>query len=143
MTHINRSAILPYSDKKMFALVNDVTAYPEYLDGCVASTVISHTASEMIATLFLQKHGIKMQFTTVNQLDEPKSIELSLKEGPFDQLKGRWFFQHLQEDACKVILDLDFSLSSRLASVATRKLFDGVSHKMVDCMVKRARELYG
>ncbi len=143
MTHINRSAILPYSDAKLFALVNDVATYPEYLEGCVSTEILSESAIEMTATLFLQKRGIKMHFTTVNSLDSPKSITMTLKEGPFDTFSGRWFFQRLNDDACKVILDIEFSLSNRLAGVAVKKLFDSVSQNMVDCVVKRARSLYG
>lgn len=143
MTHINRSALLPYSDKKMFDLVNDVAAYPRYLDGCVGAEVLSESTSSMLATLFLQKRGIKMQFTTENILDSPKSIEMVLKDGPFRHFSGRWFFQHLSDDACKVILDIDFQLSNRIVSSAAKNLFDSVSHSMVDMIVKRARSLYG
>jgi ribosome-associated toxin RatA of RatAB toxin-antitoxin module len=84
-----------------------------------------------------------MQFTTANVLDAPKSIVMSLQEGPFDTFEGRWFFQRLSDDACKVILDLQFSLSGRFVDMAMRKLFDSVSNNMVDAMVKRAREIYG
>ena len=42
MAHINRSAILPYADHQMFALVNDVARYPEYLEGCVAADIHEH-----------------------------------------------------------------------------------------------------
>jgi len=143
MPHINRSALLPFSDRQMFDLVNDVAAYPLYLEGCVAANIIEQSETAMMASLKLEKRGIKMQFTTANVLDAPKSIVMSLQEGPFDTFEGRWFFQRLSDDACKVILDLQFSLSGRFVDMAMRKLFDSVSNNMVDAMVKRAREIYG
>jgi ribosome-associated toxin RatA of RatAB toxin-antitoxin module len=143
MTHIHRSAILPYSDEKMFALVNDVAAYPEFLKDCAGVDIHDASETEMLATLYLEKRGIKLQFTTKNILEAPKSIRMSLQDGPFDTLSGHWFFQHLEDNACKVILDIEFSLSKRLVSLASKKLFDSVSHNMVDSMIARARSLYG
>jgi ribosome-associated toxin RatA of RatAB toxin-antitoxin module len=143
MSHINRTAILPYADHLIFALVNDVAAYPDYMDGCVAAEIHEHSETYMCATLKLEKKGIRLMFTTENAIDSPKSIVMNLKEGPFDSFEGRWFVQRLNEDACKVILDLQFTLSSKLTSIAAKKLFDNVSNNMVDTMVKRAKKVYG
>lgn len=143
MTHIHRSALLSYSDAKMFALVNDVSAYPDYLDGCIKADVLEQTPTLMRATLGLESKGVQLNFTTENVLDAPKSIVMSLIDGPFDAFEGRWFFQHLDDDACKVILDMQFELSNRLTSFAAKKLFDAVSNNMVDAMVVRAKKLYG
>ena len=143
MNHINRSALLPYSDKQMYALVNNVAEYPLYMDGCASTEVLHSSDTEMMATLKLEKKGIKMQFTTRNQLDAPKSIVMQLEDGPFETFEGRWFFQHLNENACKVILDIQFSLSNRVKGMAARKLFNTVSNNMVDAVVNRAKDVYG
>ena len=143
MAHIHRTALLPYSDAQMYALVNDVAAYPKYMDGCVETLIHAQSDTAMEATLKLEKRGIKMQFTTLNQLDAPKTIVMALKDGPFDQFEGRWFFQYLRDDACKVVLDLQFSMSNKMMAVAAKKLFDGVANNMVDAMVQRAKVIYG
>ena len=143
MAHIHRNALLPYSAAKIYALVNDVARYPEYLDGCVATEIHSEDDTHMSATLKLQKRGIKLQFTTSNKLHAPNSIVMALQDGPFDEFEGRWFFQHLDENACKVLLDLRFTLSSKISSVAATKLLDSVGNNMVDAMVKRAKKIYG
>ena len=143
MSHINRSALLPFSVQQMFDLVNDVAAYPQYMEGCAGAIVHEKTPVLMNATLNLEKHGIKMSFTTKNVLDAPKSIVMNLQEGPFDMFEGRWFFQQLNETSCKVILDIQFTLSNRIKGMAVKKLFDSVSNNMVDAMVKRAKAIYG
>jgi ribosome-associated toxin RatA of RatAB toxin-antitoxin module len=142
MAHIHRHALLMFSDQQMFDLVNDVGAYPLYLDGCVATSVLEQSAEHMLAELRLEKKGIKLNFTTRNQLDGPKSIVMQLEDGPFDSFEGRWFFQHLDVGACKIILDIQFSLSNRLQGMAAKKLFDAVANSMVDAMVKRANLIY-
>lgn len=35
MTTIHRSALFPYQAAQLFALVNDIEAYPKFMDGCV------------------------------------------------------------------------------------------------------------
>lgn len=143
MAHINRSALLPFSTEQMYRLVNDVAQYPQYLDGCIKAEVHEQSDVHMRATLELARGGISLVFTTANQLDAPKSIVMNLQNGPFTQFEGRWFFQTLSEDACKVILDLQFELASRVSGLAAKKLFDSVSNNMVDAMVKRAKQIYG
>lgn len=143
MAHIHRQALLHFSDRQMFHLVNDVAAYPQYLDGCHAVVVHQQTETSMIATLSLEKHGVKMSFTTKNVLDAPKSIVMTMQDGPFDAFEGRWFFQRLNDEACKVVFDLQFTLANRFAGLAVKRLFDSVSNTMVDAMVLRARQVYG
>ena len=143
MPHIHRSALLPFSDSQMFALVNDIRAYPQYMDGCVGADVHEASLSQMRATLFLEKHGVAMQFTTNNQLDAPKSIIMTLEQGPFAEFSGQWFFQSLRADACKVILDLQFTLANPISGFVVGKLFDGIANHMVDSVVMRAKAIYG
>lgn len=143
MSHIHRTALLPYSVERLFALVNDVAAYPEYMQGCEKAIVHEQNEDAMLATLYLAKGAIKMQFTTKNRLDKPKVIDMQLVDGPFDQFQGQWFFQYLNDDACKVVLDLQFSLNNKAVALAVKKLFDGIANHMVDAVIARAKHLYG
>ena len=143
MAHINRSALLPYSSQAMFALVNDIEAYPTYMDGCVGATILKRDSDVIEARLDLARGAIRYSFTTRNRLDAPKSIQMELIDGPFTQFDGRWFFQTLGENACKVILDLQFTMSSSLASLAAKKLFDGVANNLVDALCLHAKAVYG
>ncbi|MFZ9585939.1 MAG: type II toxin-antitoxin system RatA family toxin, partial [Pseudohongiellaceae bacterium] len=40
MARIARSALLPQSAARMFALVDDIPSYPHYLQGCLAAEVL-------------------------------------------------------------------------------------------------------
>ena len=143
MAHIHRHALLMYSDRQMFELVNRVAEYPLYLDGCASVEVFEQTPSQMLARLDLEKKGIKLSFTTRNSLDAPKSIIMQLEDGPFEEFEGRWFFQRLDDNACKVNLDIQFVLSSKLKGLAVGKLFDTVANNLVDAVVSRAKKVYG
>jgi ribosome-associated toxin RatA of RatAB toxin-antitoxin module len=148
MIRIERSALLPYSAEKLFDLVNDVTRYPHYMDGCVNAIILSQSETSMEARLELRKGGINQSFATRNQLERPHRIVMELLEGPFDTLHGEWSFKTLARDACKVNLLLQFqaqqdSLHQTVAHKAAGKLFESVAGNLVEALCKRANALYG
>lgn len=143
MTTISRSALVMHSAEKMFDLVNDVRKYPEFLQGCQATRVIAEDENFIEAELTLSKVGFTYSFITRNTLVRPELMEIYLVEGPFSKFSGTWRFQALSEDACKVILDLDFEVSNRIAGAALSALFKQVASSMVDAFVKRGRQVYG
>ncbi len=143
MTTIKRTALLPYRARQMFDLVNDVEAYPGYMDGCVGAEVLRRGPQLMEARLDLAKGGVSHSFSTRNRLQEPDSISLELLEGPFEFFEGRWDFQSLGDSACKVSLNLQFGVNNAVLGAAASHLFDKVSSNMVDAVEKRAKQLYG
>ncbi len=140
---IQRTALLPYTACDMYELVNDVSAYPAYMDGCVATQVLVRGDDEMVARLDLARAGVKQSFTTRNQLVPGRAIIMQLEQGPFDEFAGNWTFEALGASACRVSLDLHFSMPGRLASAAARGLFQSVSSKLIDALCKRAKQVYG
>jgi ribosome-associated toxin RatA of RatAB toxin-antitoxin module len=143
MTTISRSALLPYSADQIFELINDVGAYPQFMDGCVGAEVLSESDDAMVARLDLSRAGVRQSFTTRNALQRPLEIKLELVDGPFESFAGRWTVLALNEQACKVSLFLSFTLNSSILSAAARQLFNGAANSMVDAMVKRAKVVYG
>jgi ribosome-associated toxin RatA of RatAB toxin-antitoxin module len=143
LTEINRSALLFHPAHAMFALVNDIEAYPSFMEGCVGADVLSRSEDVVEARLHLAKAGIRQSFTTRNRLLAPGVIEMELVEGPFESFEGRWSFEALRDDACKVSLRLAFRLGNGLAGRAARQLFESVANGLVDAVCRRARELHG
>ena len=72
MTDIQRSALLPFSAEQVYALINDVSAYPKYMNGCVGAEILEQTDEIMEARLDLAKGGLKYSFTTRNTLCPPQ-----------------------------------------------------------------------
>lgn len=143
MTTISRNALLPFSAEQVFDLINDVTCYPQFMDGCVGAEILSEDEHAMVARLDLSRGGIAQSFTTSNTLKRPSEIRLELVDGPFENFVGRWVLLSLNEKACKVSLFLNFTLSNAVLSVGARQLFNSVANTMVDAMVKRAKLIYG
>lgn len=132
MTSIHRHALVRHSVGRMFALVNDVAAYPRRFTWCTDSHVLEQSENHMLAKLDLRVVGLRVSFTTGNVLIPPNRIELQLVEGPFRQFKGLWVFHALAEDACKVSLSLDFEIANKLVGSALAIGFQGLADRLVD-----------
>lgn len=143
MTIIHRHALLPYRDRLLFDLVNDIEAYPQYMEGCTGAQVLRRGQDLVDARLQLSRGGISQSFSTRNRLRAPECITLELLDGPFDYFQGRWEFRGLAENACKVTLHLEFTISNLLVGAAVGRLFDRVTNNLVDALGRRARQLYG
>lgn len=143
MTSIHRSALLPYPARQIYELVNDIEAYPAYMDGCVGAEILYRDASVVEARLDLAKGPVSQSFSTRNRMEDARHISLELVDGPFERFHGRWEFLPLAENACKVSLDLEFSVKNALLGAAAAKLFDSVSDNLVGAVEQRARQLYG
>lgn len=139
---VQRSALVNYSAQQMFDLVNDIEAYPSYMDGCVSSRILGQDEDWVEAELVLGKAGIQQAFVTRNVLNSPHTISMQLVDGPFKSLNGLWTFTALAADACKVSFSLDFEMQNRLLGMAAGKLFESVSSKQVDSLVQRAKVVY-
>ena len=85
MQLVERSALVKYSAAQMFALVNAVERYPEFLPWCAAAQVHDVSATERAATLRVARGVLKAEFTTRNLLTLGKRIQMQLTQGPFPE----------------------------------------------------------
>ena len=143
MAKVSRSALLMYSAQEMYQLVNDVNAYPEFLPGCSETTVLLNQVNLMKASIKVSKAGISQTFVTENTLVEGQSISMKLLEGPFKHLSGGWTFTALDEQACKVSLDLEFEFSNSIVKLAFGRVFHELIGSMVKSFSNRAKTVYG
>ncbi|MCQ1059963.1 SRPBCC family protein [Photobacterium sp. DNB23_23_1] len=142
MPQISRSALVPFSAKQMFELVNDVESYPAFLPGCSGSKILESSELHMMAAVDVSKAGIKKTFVTRNDLTDSRLIAMQLVDGPFSRLVGGWHFTELDAEACKVELKLDFEFTNGLVEAAFGKVFRDLTNNMVSAFTQRAREIY-
>ncbi|NOQ79958.1 MAG: hypothetical protein GQ546_11230 [Gammaproteobacteria bacterium] len=142
MTCINKTALIPYSAAKMYELVADVDSYQHFLPWCGGSKILSQTDDEVQGQVRIQHLGMDKTFTTLNRLQKNKMIEMRLIDGPFKQLQGFWRFDALEENGCKISLDLEFEFSNKIMSMAFGPIFSQIANSMVDAFCKRAIAIY-
>jgi ribosome-associated toxin RatA of RatAB toxin-antitoxin module len=127
----------------MFALVDAVEAYPQFLPWCDRTVVIFRDASRTRATIHVNYHGVTHSFTTENAKSEPESMTIRLVEGPFRILDGEWRFTRLAEHACKIEFRLHYEFSSRILEKLVGPVFTYIANTLVDAFVQRADKVYG
>lgn len=146
MSQVSRSALVPYSAQSMFALVDDVALYPQFLPWCAASEVRKREGEVMEAAITIGYRGLNQAFVTRNvrtQDAQGARIEMQLVDGPFQRLHGLWQFQSLRDDASKVLLDVDFEFANRILGAVAGPVFSQIVGSLVDAFVKRAEQVYG
>src|SRR5688572_8540277 len=126
----------------MFALVDAVEAYPQFLPWCSGTTVTFRDGTRTRATIHVNYHGVRQSFTTDNTKNPPQKMTVRLVEGPFRMLDGEWRFNALAEDACKIEFRLHYEFSSRILEKLVGPVFSYIANTMVDAFVKRADKLH-
>lgn len=142
MKKITRSALLPYSAQKMYDLVNAVDQYPAFLPWCGGAKINQTTETFMQASVTIAKAGISQTFETENHLTPNQRIEMKLLDGPFKFLHGEWAFKALDEEACKIVFDIEFEMKSGLLNMAIGPIFEQIASTLVDSFVERAKQIY-
>jgi len=95
----------------------------------VRSALVSHPAANMYALV-----------RDVESYPH-ESIQMSLLNGPFRALSGKWLFKSIDDNACKVELTMEFEFQSRLVGMVMGPAFSKICDTMVAAFVKRAGEL--
>mgnify|MGYP000968834092 CR=1 FL=1 len=72
MVSIKKSAIVLYSREEMFALVDNVEEYENFLPWCGGTEIIKKSEKITKASIKINYHGVKQTFTTENNKTFPE-----------------------------------------------------------------------
>jgi len=143
MALVEKSVLIAHSASQMFALVDRVEDYPQFLPWCSRTELKFRDAHKTAATLYISYHSVKSHFTTENLKDEPLWMSIRLVDGPFRRLEGAWRFKPLSDSACKIEFELNYEFSSRMFEKVIGPVFSHIANTFVDAFVKRASQVYG
>ena len=139
---IDRSEHVPYSPGQMFDLVNDIEAYPEFLEWCLAAKVENRFDRGLEATIDIGFRGVNKSFATRNRLDRPHRIDMELLSGTFSHLEGAWIFSGTAGVGSEVRLVLNFQVTRSPFSRVFALLFEELVRSQIKAFSVRAKELY-
>ena len=153
MREVRRSALVPYSPQQMYALVNDVARYPEFVPWCPATCVLAESADSITATVEIARAGIRLGLTTRNTMRRGERIDMRLVDGPLRSFEGSWRFLPIEAPAalgaapivhgCRIELEVRFEFGSAALGVLFGPLFEASWDSLVDAFVERARAVHG
>ena len=139
MREVKRSALINKPPQVVFALINDIESYPQFLPWCTHARVESRTPEQIVATIGVRQGALQGEFTTRNTLDPDRSIGMELVSGPFRTLEGEWRLTPVEEQGCRVELTMRFAFNNRLTAMLFEPLFANTMGSLVDAFVARAR----
>jgi ribosome-associated toxin RatA of RatAB toxin-antitoxin module len=139
---VDRSAIVTFTAAQMFALVNDVERYPEFLPWCTGARVEEFSETERLASVKVARGVLRTEFTTRNTLQKDARIFMDLVDGPFRNLTGEWRFDAIGERGSRVHFRMEFEFKNRLTAAAFGAAFEALCGTIVEAFVLRAQKIY-
>ena len=139
MREVKRSALVSQPPAVVFALINDIERYPEFLPWCAHARVLSRSEREIVATLGVRQGGFTGEFTTRNTLTPDTCVLMQLLDGPFRTLNGEWLLAPLGAGGCQVDFSVAFEFKSRLTGMLFEPVFAQTIGSLVEAFVQRAR----
>jgi ribosome-associated toxin RatA of RatAB toxin-antitoxin module len=140
---IKRTALVTFTPEQMFDLVVDVERYPEFLPWVVAAEVHEKSATELLASMCMERAGVREKFTTRNRMDRPRRMSLMLVKGPFRSLDGLWTFDGIGSAGTRVELVMKFEFANPFIALLFGKAFESSVGQLIDAFVARARSIHG
>lgn len=143
MPTVRRSERVAYTAAQMFAIVNDIEAYPEVFKWCRGARVEKRDGDTLEARVDVGVGGLNRSFRTRNTNDAPHRIDIELLSGPFRRLEGGWSFRDLSEGGCEVALALDIEVAGSLLSAVFASLFRELAHSQLAAFMEEAQRRHG
>jgi ribosome-associated toxin RatA of RatAB toxin-antitoxin module len=146
MREIKHSALVAQPPARLFALINDIESYPQFIPWCTHAKVLSKSDHEIVATIGVRRGPLHSEFTTRNQLEQDRRILMHLVTGPFKMLEGEWLLTPIAQPVdgaggCRVQLTMKFAFKNPLTAVLFEQKFAETAASLMDAFVARARAL--
>ena len=138
MKRIARSAILERSADALYAMIEDIESYPEFLPWCSAAHVRERSAARTVATLDVGAGGVRHSFTTENENTPGRAIVMRLLEGPFRHFAAQWNLTPLGPQATKIEFRLEYEFTNRVVARALEPLFKRIADSTVEAFAHHA-----
>lgn len=142
MAQVQKTVLIHHSASRMYALVDDVKRYPEFLPWCGGIDLLQQDESITVATLHIAYHGLNQNFTTENHKTYPSMMTINLVDGPFKHLTGVWRFIALDDNACKIEFLLNYEFTNSFLEKIISPVFSHIANTFVDGFVARADVVY-
>ena len=146
MKEVKRSALVPYTAEQMFALVEDIERYPQFLPWVAPRSCWSARPSEVIGRLEMHRAGMREIIHHSQRADRRtgKSL-LTLVDGPvqdarrpLDVRADRRGSRHAAS-----ALSIRFEFANPMLNLLLSRSFEKSCSELVDAFVARARAVYG
>lgn len=139
---IERQALVPYSCEQLFALVNDVERYPDFLPYWKNVQILEKAEHHQRVQMDLSKGMLKQRLVTQNTEEYPHQIHMSLIEGPFSHFEATWRFKPLIAGGSEIRYTMAFEIGQGLLKSLLEPFFGALMETMMDSFLQEAKKRY-
>jgi coenzyme Q-binding protein COQ10 len=137
---------VPHVPERMYDLVNDLEAYPNFLPNVSAMDVKrdSGAAGDVRFARMTVRFGPVTQSYTSRVVADPvaRTIDAKATDGPFTYLDSRWSFEP-EGQGTRVRFDIDFKISNPLLAAAAEPAFAKKQQEIIDAFIDEADRRFG
>ena len=137
---------VPHLPDRMYSLVNDLEAYPDFLPNVSAMDVKrdSGTPGDVRFARMTVRFGPVTQSYTSRVVADPaaRTIEAKATDGPFAYLDSKWSFEP-EGQGTRVRFDIDFKISNPLLAAAAEPAFVKKQQEIIDAFIDEADRRFG
>jgi ribosome-associated toxin RatA of RatAB toxin-antitoxin module len=131
--------LVPYAAEQVYAVVDDVAHYHQFLPNCAGSGVtsrIKENASErVLGFMDLSFLGMHYRLDSDNLHTPNTRIDMRLLKGPFKTLTGQWDIKPLGESGCKVSFAMQWQYDSAILAMTLGQRFEGIAKQLLDAFI--------
>ncbi len=138
VNRFSKTVYIPQSPQQAFDVVNDIEAYPEFVPWCSSAKIVSRDSGVVVASLSFRVGLKTLQFTTRNISTPYSAVDMSLVDGPFRCLEGRWRFDP-SGPGTNIACEVDYEFASTRANALFNLFFPRLMGFLVSSFVNRAR----
>ena len=159
MTKFTTRQSVRHSPNKMFNLVGDIEAYPQFVPLCEDLHIIERSEggegteaviAEMTMAYKLFRETFRSRVTLSpagkehdSQGHKAPQILVEYLDGPFSHLENRWQFNESADGGSEVEFYIAYEFRRRAVQMMVGPVFDKVFRRFIDAFEARADQLYG
>jgi len=143
MRSFEETRVIASSAGRMFDVVMDIEAYPQFLPWVADATILTEQHGELTAELVADLAGSRHSFKTIDRYVSEKLIEIRLLDGPFRFLESIWTFEVVDDETFRVHFSIEFEFRSMMLDMVASPIFATACKSMVQAFEQRALTLKG
>ena len=137
---------VPHVPERMFALVNDLERYPDFLPNVSAMDVKRDDGASgdvRFARMTVRFGPITQSYTSRVEADpEARTIIAKAVDGPFAYLDSKWSFEP-EGMGTRVRFDIDFKIANPLIAAAAEPAFASKQEEIITAFIDEADRRFG
>jgi len=131
LNHFKSSFVIHKPVNQVFKILSDVEDYKTFIPYCVESKIIQEHRNYSLVSLNLEFIGIQTSLTTKNVVENNKSIEMDLIDGPFEEFKSSWKIQEIDEHTTNLNFEMSYKIKNKLLEIAFKKNLKPASESII------------